>query len=80
MPAKKGKSIGLQTSFRLHDFDATFGANQYNGLQKSAYFNLINQTFIKEEKNILKFGLSFYADEIDQDITKYNLATADSGK
>lgn len=80
MPAKKGKSIGLQTSFRLHDFDATFGANQYNGLQKSAYFNLINQTFIKEEKNILKFGLSFYADEIDQDITKYNLATADSGQ
>ena len=80
MPAKKGKSIGLQTSFRLHDFDAAFGANQYNGLQKSAYFNLINQTYIKEEKNILKFGLSFYADEIDQDITEYNLATADSGE
>ena len=80
IPEKKGKSIGLQTSFRLHDFDAAFGANQYNGLQKSAYFNLINQTYIKEEKNILKFGLSFYADEIDQDITEYNLATADSGE
>lgn len=80
MPEKKGKSIGLQTSFRLHDFDATFGADQYNGLQKSAYFNLINQTYIKEEKNILKFGLSLYADEINQDITEYNLATADSGE
>ena len=80
MPEKKGKSTGLQTSFRIHEFDAKFGANQYNGLQKSVYFNLINQTYIKEEKNILKFGLSFYADEIDQDITKYNLATADSGQ
>jgi len=80
MPQKQGKSVGLQTSFRLHDFDATFGANQYNGLQKSAYLNLINQTYIKEEKNILKFGLSLYADEIDQNITEYNLVTADSGE
>jgi len=80
MPAKKGKSIGLQTSFRVHEFDAKFGANQYNGLQKSAYLNLINQTYVKDEKNILKFGLSFYVDEIDQDITEYNLASADSGE
>ena len=80
MPEKKGKSTGLQTSFRVHEFDAKFGANQYNGLQKSVYFNLINQTYIKEEKNILKFGLSFYADEIDEDIIEYNLATVDSGQ
>ena len=79
MPAKKGKSIGLQTSFRVHEFDAKFGANQYNGLQKSAYLNLINQTYVKDEKNILKFGLSFYVDEYDQDITEYNLANADTG-
>ncbi|MDC1063517.1 TonB-dependent receptor [Flavobacteriales bacterium] len=79
MPLKPGKSIGLQTSFRVHDFEAAFGANKYSGLQKSAYLNLINQTFIKEEKNILKFGLSFYTDEYDQDITKYNLANADTG-
>ena len=79
MPLKPGKSIGLQTSFRVHDFEAAFGSNKYSGLQKSAYLNLINQTFIKEEKNILKFGLSFYTDEYDQDITKYNLANADTG-
>ncbi|MDA9634508.1 TonB-dependent receptor [bacterium] len=79
MPAKKGKSIGLQTSFRVHEFDAKFGANQYNGLQKSAYLNLINQTYVKDDKNILKFGLSFYVDEYDQDITEYNLANADTG-
>ena len=80
MPEKKGKSIGLQTSFRLHDFNAAFGANKYNGLQKSAYLNLINQTYVREEKNILKFGLSLYADEIEQDITEDNLATPDSGE
>jgi len=79
MPSNSGKSIGLQSSFRVHDFDAVFGANQYSGLQKSAYLNLINKTFIKEEKNILKFGLSFYADEYEQDITKNNLANADTG-
>jgi hypothetical protein len=34
---------------------------------------------LKKKKNILKFGLSLYADKYDQDITKYNLANADTG-
>lgn len=61
-PNSPGKSAGLQTSFRRHNQTAIFGENNYKGLQESAYFNLIRQTYIVSTNHKLKYGSSYYAD------------------
>ena len=61
-PNSPGKSAGLQTSFRRHNQAAIFGENEYKGLQESAYFNLIRQTYIGTTSHKLKYGTSYYAD------------------
>ena len=61
-PNSPGKSAGLQTSFRRHNQTAIFGENNYKGLQESAYFNLIRQTYIGSTNHKLKYGTSYYAD------------------
>ena len=61
-PNSPGKSAGLQTSFRRHNQTAIFGDNNYKGLQESAYFNLIRQTYIGSTNHKLKYGTSYYAD------------------
>jgi outer membrane receptor protein involved in Fe transport len=61
-PAVPGKSAGLQTSFRRHNQTATFGKNDYIGLQESAYLNYIRQTYLGSTYHTLKYGLSYYAD------------------
>ena len=61
-PNSPGKSAGLQTSFRRHNQTAIFGENEYKGLQESAYFNLIRQTYIGTTSHKLKYGTSYYAD------------------
>ena len=62
LPNSPGKSMGLQTSFRKHNQTAIFGKNKYEGLQESAYFNLIRQTYIVNTDHKLKYGISNYAD------------------
>jgi len=62
LPNSPGKSAGLQTSFRRHNQTAIFGENDYTGLQESAYFNLIRQTYIGNTDHKLKYGTSYYAD------------------
>jgi outer membrane receptor for ferrienterochelin and colicins len=62
LPSLPGKSMGLQTSFRRHNQTADFGKNKYEGLQESAYINLIRQTYLGNTNHILKYGISYYAD------------------
>jgi outer membrane receptor for ferrienterochelin and colicins len=61
-PNSPGKSAGLQTSFRRHNQTAVFGKNNYEGLQESAYLNLIRQTYLGNTDHKLKYGISYYAD------------------
>ncbi len=75
MPKKPGKSVGIQTSFRLHEMYTQYGANIYEGLQKSAYLNIMGQTFFTEKKDKLYYGLSFYADNFNNDLEKLYLPT-----
>ena len=75
MPDKKGKSIGVQTSFRFHDINAQYGNKIFEGVQKSAYFNLLGQTFFTEKVDKLNYGLSFYADNINNDLEELYLPT-----
>jgi outer membrane receptor protein involved in Fe transport len=66
LPNSPGKSMGLQTSFRTHNQTATFGKNDYIGLQESAYLNYICQTFLGSTDHTLKYGLSYYADRFTE--------------
>ena len=77
MPEKEGKSIGLQTSFRLHEMDAQYGDKLFEGVQKSMYLNLVGQTYFNKETDNLFYGASFYADQFSNSLDKLNLSTAD---
>ena len=74
-PNSPGKSAGLQTSFRRHNQTAIFGENNYKGLQESAYFNLIRQTYIGSTNHKLKYGTSYYADKYTESFSG-NIDTA----
>ena len=77
MPDKIGKSMGLQTAFRRHDQAIKFGLTDYNALQESAYLNLIGQTFISTTDNVLKYGLSYYADRYTENYETLNFDRTD---
>ena len=70
-PNSPGKSAGLQTSFRRHNQTAFFGENEYKGLQESAFFNLIRQTYIVTTNHKLKYGTSYYADRYTESFSGY---------
>jgi outer membrane receptor protein involved in Fe transport len=74
MPSIPGRSAGLQTSFRRHNQTATFGKNDYIGLQESAYLNYIRQTYLGSTAHKLKYGTSYYADRFTESLngTNYN--------
>ena len=59
-PDEEGRSLGLQTAFRRHNQTAQYGDRIYEGLQESAYLNLIRQTNINEQ--LFKYGFSYNAD------------------
>ena len=56
----------IQTAFRRHQQDIKFGPTDYNGLQESAYLNIIRQTYLRHNHHVLKYGLSYYADRYDE--------------
>lgn len=60
--AVPGKSMGLQTNFRFHEFESQFGNKNYNATQYSAYLNYIYQSYIGHTDHTYKTGLSYYAD------------------
>ena len=66
MPDTPGKSFGIQTAFRRHQQDIKFGPTDYNGLQESAYLNIIRQTYLRHNHHVLKYGLSYYADRYNE--------------
>jgi len=66
MPDTPNKSFGVQTAFRRHQQDIQFGLTDYNGLQESAYINLIRQTYLKHNHHVLKYGMSYYADRYQE--------------
>jgi len=66
MPDNTGKSLGIQTAFRRHQQDIIFGQAVYNGLQESAYLNIIRQTYLRHNHHVIKYGLSYYADRYDE--------------
>tara|TARA_B100000902_G_scaffold67967_1_gene74097 strand:- start:5204 stop:7402 length:2199 start_codon:yes stop_codon:yes gene_type:complete len=70
-------SIGIQTSFKSHNQKANIGKNIYNGLEESAYLNIIHQRNIKKTDNILKYGFSYYASRYQESLNKNNYNRTD---
>ena len=77
MPDAPGKSLGIQTAFRRHQQDIIFGQTLYDGLQESAYINIIRQTFLRHNHHILKYGISYYADRYDESYQKIDFDRTD---
>ncbi len=60
----KGQSLGFQGALVHHDIDSRFGSrdvrtNEWNGLERSAYFNGIYATNFADPCHSLKVGLSY---------------------
>jgi len=75
MPEKDGKSIGLQSSFRIHEMDAKYGDKLYQGIQRSMYLNFVGQTFFNKEIDKFFYGASFYADNFNNKLDRFNQVT-----
>ena len=65
-PDCEGKSLGLQTAFRRHNQIAKYGDRIYEGLQESAYLNLIRQTDINDQ--VFKYGFNYNADRYSESL------------
>lgn len=65
-PDKPYKGIGLITSAAYHKQDAFFGLNNYDGVQKTLYGNLIYQSIIDNTNHQVKAGLSYLYDEYQE--------------
>jgi outer membrane cobalamin receptor len=57
------KSIGILVSGRRHDVSSTYGIRDYQGLQQSAYANVVYQQLLGKGTDQLKAGLSFQYDD-----------------
>jgi outer membrane receptor for ferrienterochelin and colicins len=67
IPNTELASLGSMFSVSRHEQRSFFGDKTYFGIQNSIYLNVIFQTMIKSEQNIINFGGSFmYDDYIEQ--------------
>ncbi|HQQ98464.1 MAG TPA: TonB-dependent receptor [Cyclobacteriaceae bacterium] len=71
---KPYKSFGFQFNALQHDHDSYFGFTTYGAKEQSLYANLIYQSIIGSTQHKFKTGLSFLADDYDE-----NFAQASSG-
>ncbi len=69
---KPYQSVGLILSGAWHDFDASYGARQYNGYQNSGYANLIFQSAFGNTAHTYKTGLSYQYEDIYENLAQQN--------
>ena len=60
------RSFGLQWSYNLYDNASNYGSKKYDGKEKNIYLNLIYQSDIFNEANIVRSGVSFVYDELNE--------------
>lgn len=60
------KSIGIQTNGTYHDQRGFFGNNAYEGIQRSAFLNIIYQSIFSNTKHKFKTGFTFQYDQVDE--------------
>lgn len=67
-PQKRYQSLGMQWSFVRHEQDFTSGNRTYQGLQKSAYANLLFQSIIGTTDHTFKVGAGIQYDKFDESL------------
>lgn len=60
------KSIGIQTNGVYHDQRGFFGNNPYEGIQRSAFLNIIYQSIFSNTQHQFKTGFTFQYDQVDE--------------
>ena len=82
-PGKEWKSLGIILSGVNHEQDGFFGVNNYHGLERSFYANLIYQSIIGNTNHKFSTGLSYLLDDFkegyDQIQFNYIYQTSASG-
>jgi len=68
-PEEPHKSFGFQINYNNYETNSLFGLREYNGLQKSFYFNFIFQSFFVEEIHKFKLGSGFSLDDFKENFT-----------
>jgi len=61
-------NIAIKTSATYHSQESFFGLNKYNGIQKSAYANVIFQSYIKNLDHRFATGASFAYDDYEESL------------
>ncbi len=61
-------NIAFKSSATYHSQESFFGLNRYSGEQKSAYANLIFQSYIKNLEHKFSTGLSFAYDDYNESL------------
>jgi outer membrane receptor for ferrienterochelin and colicins len=72
-PQKKWKSMGLQLGTFSHNQDLQAGYRTYQGRHQNYYANYVFQTIIGNTNHGIKFGSSFLADNISEDLSTQSL-------
>lgn len=65
---KPYKSVGLQVATWQHRHNSYFGYTLHDALERSLYANLIYQSIIGDTKHKFKTGISFKADQVDEQL------------
>jgi hypothetical protein len=60
------KSIGIQANGTYHDQRGFFGNNTYEGIQRSAFLNIIYQSIFSNTKHKFRTGFTFQYDQVDE--------------
>ncbi|SHF79544.1 Outer membrane receptor proteins, mostly Fe transport [Arenibacter palladensis] len=72
------QSIGIQTSYNIHDQNSYYGLNQYNIKQNSFYTNLIFNSIINNTQNKIKAGINYSNDYYDEQVNGQVLGRNDN--
>jgi outer membrane receptor for ferrienterochelin and colicin len=65
-PEDNTRSFGLQWAYNYYDNSSNYGMKNYNGNEKNLYLNFIYQTNILDESNMIRAGISFVYDELNE--------------
>ncbi len=65
-PDDNHHSFGLQWSYNYYDNSSSYGTKKYYGKEKNIYLNFIYQSDIFNESNLIRAGVSFVYDEINE--------------
>lgn len=73
-PETPYKSVGVQLSATVHDQKSYFGLNDYDGIQKSLYANLVYMSILGITDHKFKTGVDFKYDHWDEAVNDSGFA------